>query len=95
MQQLTEGRQQRIADRVAMLVIDGFEVVEVQDRHGQRCAGAAGNRHLGRQHLVQVTAVVQPGQHVDRGLLAQRLLQRLHFGHLVRQLLVDGRQLDA
>jgi len=52
-------------------------------------SGAAERRAIASwagKHLVEVAAVVQAGQRVDGGLLAQRLLQRLHLRHLVRKL---------
>ena len=94
-QQAAEGGEQAVAGVVAVLVVDALEVVEVDDRGGERLALALRQRPHRRQRVVEVAAVEQPGELIARGLLAQRLLQRLHLVDLLRQRLVRRLQLGA
>ena len=74
--------QRLVAGQVPEAVVDLLEVVEVDDQQARRLALAAGARQLGREHVAEVAAVGELGQHVDAaqplglGAGALRLAQR-------------------
>ena len=79
-----------VALGVAERVVDGLEVVEVDDDHAQRPVRGRGARDLLPQPLVAGAVVEQPGQAVRARLLAQRLApprrvegERRHRGELL------------
>ena len=53
-----------VAAGVAVGVVDGLEVVDIGDQHGERVLGAAGVRDLGGEAGLEVAAGAQAGQHV-------------------------------
>ena len=59
--------QQPVAGLVAVLVVEGLEVVEVEQRQAQRAAVAAGTRELALEVLVPHAPVREPGQRVGAG----------------------------
>ena len=63
--------QHRVAGEVADPVVDRLEVVEVEDDQREAPVVALGARGLAREGLVEVAAVVQPGERVEIGLVAR------------------------
>ena len=80
--------QHLVADRMAVPVVGGLEVVDVEHRQRDRLTGREGAVHLVLQHRHQVAPVVQPSERVPHGLLAQVGLQRLDLLHAVAELRV-------
>ncbi|KAG1270230.1 hypothetical protein G6F65_013271 [Rhizopus arrhizus] len=68
-----EGAQHLIAGQVAMRVVDLLEIVQVDERHRQRPALAAGTQELLLKHRFQLAAVEHAGQRVAMGLVGQAL----------------------
>ena len=69
-----QAAQHLVADRVAVLVVDAFEVVDVD---GQQCVagrGPTGRHHALREVVLQVAAVVGTGQGVSVMACASRAL---------------------
>ena len=77
-----------VAGGVAVFVVDGLEVVEVDDRHRQLLVVAPGQGQQAGQGEVEVPAVEQAGECVAHGEFAQLPLQRLNLVDLARELLV-------
>ena len=77
-----ERDQQRVARRVAVEVVDGLEVVEVDEQHAGGALVAAGARQRVDQPLAAERAVGQPGQRVVQRVVAHPLLaaQPAHRG---------------
>ena len=67
--------QHGVAGRVPALVVDGLEVIEVEEQH-RRLASAAAQRLL--QPAQEQRAVAQPGQRVAIGLALEPRLQLAH-----------------
>ena len=72
--------QDRVAGEVAVGVVVGLEVVDVDDRQAERRLGAAGPRHLARQLLVERAPVRQAGEGVAAGQGLDLGQQLLAFG---------------
>ena len=90
-ERLGDDPQGLVAGRVAEAVVDRLEVVDVEDRKGQRRAEPAPARVLLREPLVPGLAVWQLGHRVDhRALLHQRDL-----APQVGRLLLQGAELLA
>ena len=60
-----------VAGEMADAVVDRLEVVEVEDDQREAPVVALGAGDLARERLVEVAAVVQPGQRVEVGELAR------------------------
>jgi hypothetical protein len=76
--------QHPIAGLVAVRVVERLEVVEVQQRHGQRLTGSQRPRQLASELLIPAAAVGQPCQRVrsrQTGQHAHLLAQRLDRAH--------------
>jgi hypothetical protein len=76
---------------VAQAVVDGLEVVEVEEEHGHRVA-ALGAPERVLHPLAEQGAVAEPGERVVRGRVAQALLARAQpalgghaLGHVEQQ----------
>src|SRR3546814_2285144 len=75
-QQLAELRQQRVATSVAVDVVEGLEVVDVEHQQRQRQPAPLAAREFARRRFLQVAAVEQAGQRIADRLQAQALAQR-------------------
>ena len=64
---LGDQAQHPVAGVVALRVVDGLEVVEVQEGRGHRLTGAGGRAHQLVQRLVEAAPVGQPGERVAVG----------------------------
>ena len=62
---LADGPQNGVARRVAVAVVDGLEVVQVQEHERERVADAVGAAPLERELLVEGAPVREAGQAVD------------------------------
>jgi hypothetical protein len=86
--------QQRVAGRVPERVVDGLEVVEVEEQHAV-AAGAPGARHGVAEPVAEEGPVGQAGEGVVEGLMGQLLLELVAVGDVVAgddepgQVLVD------
>jgi hypothetical protein len=63
--------QRAVAGRMAVAIVDGLEVVEVEHEHGERLSGAPAALHLAKQRLFHRPAVEQAGQAVVARAMAQ------------------------
>ena len=72
-QALGDRHQQRVADAVAERVVDGLEVVDVDEQHGERSPSSA---QLLAHALHEQRAVREVGERVVVGLVVQLVLQR-------------------
>ncbi len=70
---LRKRLQALVAGLVAVLVVDGLEVVEVDEHERERRRGAADALELAREVLVERAVVAQPGERVGDGDLRQAL----------------------
>ena len=70
---VAEGDQDLVADRVAVDVVDALEVVDVEQDEADRGVVARGARQLGGEALVEVAAVEEAGQLVGAGLDGEQL----------------------
>ena len=69
-----DAPQDRVADGVAVVVVDLAEPVEVEDDQAQVGAAPGGAGERGLDRLVEVASVEEPGQRVaDRGLAHARM----------------------
>lgn len=62
---------------VAETVIDLLEMVDIEQQHRQRASGLGAAVKFALQGVVEIAAVVQPGEGVTVGLLLKLCLQRL------------------
>ncbi len=62
-----DGAQDTVADEVAVCVVDGLEVVDVEHEDAERTLGADGPRELLAQAAQPEPAVVGVGERIDRG----------------------------
>ena len=67
-------RQEPVAGGVAEAVVDGLEVVEVDEQHGAEVAGAAAAVEGVLHPVAEQAAVGQPGERVVERLVAELLL---------------------
>ncbi len=72
-----DGHEQLVALGVAQPVVDGLEVVEVQEQDGRRAASAAGAGQGVTQPVQEQEAVLEAGQDVVERLVAELLLEGL------------------
>src|SRR3546814_2233053 len=80
-QQLAELRQQRVATSVAVDVVEGLEVVDVEHQQRQRQPAPLAAREFARRRFLQVAAVEQAGQRIADRLQADRKSTRLNSSH--------------
>ena len=80
---LRELLQDLVAAQVAVLVVDAFEIVDVDERHGERRAVAPGALDFLAQPVHEVAAVEETGQVVGDALHAQLLVCDLDLEHEV------------
>src|SRR6185503_891407 len=64
-----------VAGGVAEPVVDALEAVEVEEDEGQGAAGAGGAGELGREALLEGTAVGQAGEGVAAAVARLRLIE--------------------
>ncbi|MDP9397604.1 MAG: hypothetical protein M3P96_07150 [Actinomycetota bacterium] len=74
--------EQVVARRVAQAVVDGLEVVDVDEQHGEVLAGAAADRFGVAEPVGEQRPVAQPGEGVVQRLMPQALLELLAVGHV-------------
>ncbi len=81
-QALADRAEERVAGAVAQAVVDGLEVVDVDEEDGEAVVapGEPGQRE--RQPVLEERAVGEPRQTVVEGLVAELLLQPLAVGHV-------------
>jgi len=82
LQALCHFLEQAVPHPVAVLVVDGLEMVQIEQANAQQLLGLAGLKDGVGQPLGQGVAVVQPGQGVMAGLPGDFLLQLSGFGHV-------------
>ncbi len=93
-QALREFHEQAVARGMAVAVVDGLEVVEVEVAHGQQVTLALGGRHGLRQELGHAHAVRQARELVEVGLALEAFALQPLFRdvgdheHVVERLLV-------
>ena len=73
-------------------IVDLLEVINIHHHQPQRFTLLSRLMQLMRQKFIHVTAVVQVGQRIADGLIAQGCLQRLHLLQLFAQPLIDRLQ---
>ena len=88
-QQSRERDQHRIAGAVAVAVVEGLEMVEVEGHHRQRLLAPAAARHLAPERFGQVTAIEQAGERIAYRQVAQALPQA-QVGQRLRELFARG-----
>ena len=72
--------QHAVADGVTEAVVDGLEVVEIDEQHRHADALAQGPGHRVAHALVEQRAVGQMGDRIVEGLVGELLLERLALG---------------
>ena len=77
---LTHDLQHPIAHRVPVLVIDPFEVVDIEHDHRQLATAALDPGHFGGQPLLEIAAVIDAGQGVGDRQCAQLFFHALQVG---------------
>jgi hypothetical protein len=75
LQHAREGGEDRVPGGMAVVVVEGLEVVEVEGEHRQRQVAARAARDFTAERLGQVAAVEQPGERVAHRQVAQVLAQ--------------------
>ena len=87
---LAEIAQRGVAGLVALLVVDDLEVVEVEQHERERppVAGAARDRHL--EQAVEAAPVVQAGERVVPGVVAQHVEPQREHAQRQHQRAVEG-----
>ena len=65
---------------MAMVVVDGLEMVDVEEQQQGRLPGACHAIDFACQHHLEVASIGQPGQRITTGQLAQRIDQALQPG---------------
>ena len=90
--------QEPVADRVAEIVVDQLEVVEIGEEHGGGRTAAIGRGDRRRQVLMEQRPVGEVGEGVVEGQVRQSLLGLLPRGHVedrpVEELDIAGRVED-
>ena len=69
-QVLRDGLEHVVADQVPAFVVEFLEVIEVDQRQSQGQIFTLRSGQLTFEELIQVAAVVEPGQRVSQGLFA-------------------------
>ena len=76
--------QQHVALRVAERVVDGLEVVEIEEDHGDRARVPAREHERVRHAIEKERAIRQPGERVVKCLMRELGLQRLALADVAR-----------
>ena len=87
--------QHLVPGRVAVLVVDQLEIVQIEREHSQGMSPALGACHLRGEALHSKTTIVEARQRINHGEIAQNLGMAMFFGELEAQsfnedLLIDG-----
>jgi hypothetical protein len=72
-------RENFVANVMPMRVIDFLEMIHINHQKTQWTAITLGTHKLTIQSIIQVSAVVQPGQTIAKGLLSKFLLKVLNL----------------
>jgi len=73
-QQPAQFTEDLVAHRMTILIIDLFEVVEVHEEQRERTHGAEGQGTEVSQRFLEVGVIIEAGQAVPDGLVAQQLI---------------------
>ena len=76
--------QEIVSSRVAKAVVDGLEVVEVDEEHREEVASTCPTLDRMRDPLGEERAVREPGERVVEGLMRELILQGAALGHVSR-----------
>src|SRR6266567_595856 len=86
--------QHLVAGGMAVCIVDLFEIVQVQRKNGQGVSLALRASNLRRQALLGKTPVVQTGQWVNHGQIAQKVGMALLLGELAAKPLDENLLVD-
>ena len=78
--ELAEAAQHAVAAGVPTTVVDGLELVEVDDQQRERVLVAQCRRHLAIELLLEGPMVAEPGQRIEEGIGQCGLVAHLQVG---------------